>query len=244
VAVSYRWWSIQTQTFIRTVATPLVSPLPREIAPGETVDISAAIRTPGQPGNYILLLDLFSRDFDWFSNSGLYPAMLQVDIAQGVQRSTGNTDLSAYYNRGKAPADSSEKSAGESLESLTAGLPRRALWRAAVSMFRERPIGVGPDNFRLRYGPYLGASNWNNHVHANNLYLELLTGSGFVGLAAFMLMIVVRLWRPWAAGASSVALAVFLIHGLVDSFLMATPVYFAFWVLLGDEALPLRHDSL
>jgi len=38
--------------------------------------------------------------------------------------------------------------------------------------------------------------------------------------------------RPRAT-AAYLALVVFLVHGLVDVFLMTTPVYFAFWVLVG-----------
>jgi hypothetical protein len=230
VAVSYRWWDIKTQSFIQEPGPPLVSLLPHRIEPAETVDISAAIRTPAQPGSYILVLELFSRDFYWFSRTGLKPALLLVDIEEKVQRLTGQTDLSTYYNWEKTQAERAGKPLSES---LTAALPRQALWRAAISMFREHPLGVGPDNFRLRYGPYLGAMNWNTRVHSNNLYVELLTGSGALGFLAFVMMIVVR---PWSAAASSVAVAVFLIHGLVDTFLMATPVYFAFWLLLGDGA--------
>lgn len=239
VAVSYRWWNTETETFIQEAEPPLVSLLPREVSPGETVDVAAAIRTPGQPGNYILVLELFSRDFYWFSRTGLKPALLQVEIGPGVQRSTGETDLSTYYNWEKTREERGGKPLGES---LTAALPRQALWRAAIVMFTEHPLGVGPDNFRLRYGPYLGATNWNTRVHSNNLYLELLTGSGVLGFAAFVLMIAVRRWSP---GAPSVALAVFLIHGLVDTFLMATPVYFAFWIVLGFDGggLPKGEES-
>ena len=44
--------------------------------------------------------------------------------------------------------------------------------------------GVGPDNDRLQYGKYLGARRWDTHVYSNNLYLEILTGSGILGLEA------------------------------------------------------------
>src|SRR5207249_1996096 len=130
----------------------------------------------------------------------------------------GQTDLAAIYNRGR--------DAG----TLTAAVPRASLWQAAVRMFLDHLFGVGPDNYRLEYGKYLGASRWDTRVYSNNLYLELLTGSGILGLAAFVLILAVR---EWGADAPSLVVAVFLVHGLVDVFLMTTPIYFAFWIMMG-----------
>ena len=101
-------------------------------------------------------------------------------------------------------------------------------------MFSAHPFGVGPDNFRLEYGKYLNASRWDTDVHSNNLYLELLTGSGFLGLAAFGLMLAAR---RWDFTPPSLATGIFLVHGLVDYFLMTTPLYFAFWLTLGDSGI-------
>src|SRR5207237_1622644 len=97
---------------------------------------------------------------------------------------------------------------------------------------RDHPFGAGPDNYRLEYGKYLGASRWDTRVYSNNLYLELLTGSGILGLAAFVLILAVR---EWGADAPSLVVAVFLVHGLVDVFLMTTPIYFAFWIMMGTR---------
>ena len=100
-------------------------------------------------------------------------------------------------------------------------------------MVKTHPFGVGPDNYRLEYGRYLGAERWDTNIYSNNLYLELLTGSGILGLAAFVLMLArVR----WSVGPATLALAIFLIHGLVDVFLMTTPIYFAFWISLAMSA--------
>ena len=82
----------------------------------------------------------------------------------------------------------------------------------------------------MEYGKYLGASHWDKNIYSNNLYLEILAGSGFLGLAAFGLM---SFRVSWRAEPACMAVAIFLIHGLVDVFIMATPIYFAFWILLG-----------
>jgi hypothetical protein len=220
VALAYRWWSPETETFLKVV--PIITKLPHDIELGQTVEIPAAFQTPDQTGRYILVLELFSRNLDWFSQTGVTPTLIQADIQTSVSRSVGQTDLSSLYQRGQTPG------------ALTASVSRSALWTAAFRMFVAHPFGIGPDNFRLQYGRYLGAVRWDTHLYSNNLYLELLAGSGILGLAAFGLMLAAKQWR---FEPSCVAIVVFLVHGLVDFFLMTTPIYFAFWLLMGDAGV-------
>jgi O-antigen ligase len=230
-AVAYRWWDTHTGRFVKG-KPPRVTALPRDVDSGETVEVQVVFRTPDLPGRYVLVLQLFTRDYHWFSDIGVPPMLLEADIRPLVSRTTGQTDMSAFYNKGKTSA-----LPGPVGESLNASVTRLSLWRAALEMFVAHPLGVGPDNYRLQYGKYLGAANWNTQIYSNNLYLELLTGSGLIGLGAFAFMILSIERRIDAA---CLALAVFLIHGLVDVFLMTTPIYFAFWILLGMRASP--HD--
>ena len=90
---------------------------------------------------------------------------------------------------------------------------------------------LGPDNYRLLYGRFLGADSWNTNIYSNNLYLELLAGSGILGLAAFSF--VLRASRIVQRHRGFMGVAVFLVHGFLDVFLMTTPVYFSFWILAG-----------
>jgi O-antigen ligase len=165
---------------------------------------------------------------DWYSRMGLPPAIVYTEVQPAVARTTGNTDLSSIYNRNRVAG------------TLTAAVPRSSLWKAALQMFVAHPFGVGPDNFRLLYGRYLGATRWDTRIYSNNLYLELLTGSGFLGLVAFAWVIAVRRWNRSAA---SLAIAVFLIHGILDVFLMTTPIYFAFWILLPGQNTSVNPDN-
>jgi len=213
--VSYRWLSIETDKFVETPM--LITALPRDVGPGESVEVQAAFETPSSPGKYILAVELFSGDFDWFSRTGVKPAVAEVDVEPSNVRTVGVTDLSIWYHR------------GANTVRLTASVPRLSLWRVALRMFWEHPFGVGPDNYRLEYGRYLGAQEWDTNVHSNNLYLELLTGSGVLGLASFGLLLASVRWR---AEAACLAIAVFMAHGFVDVFLTATPIYFAFWISL------------
>lgn len=98
-------------------------------------------------------------------------------------------------------------------------------------------LGVGPDNFRLSYGEYAGLKAADPRLHSNNMYLEVLAGSGLLGGAAF-------LWLLWRAAAVFVGSAVLepgiaaaglaiAIHGVVDSFLGFAPIYLLFALTLG-----------
>jgi O-antigen ligase len=113
-------------------------------------------------------------------------------------------------------------------------------------MWRERPLlGVGPDNFRRLYGPYLGPRALDDRVNANSLYVETLADLGLVGAASLALLFValahgaVRAWRSDRAPermvviASGAALVAFALHGIVDNVLPATPLYGLFWIHAG-----------
>jgi O-antigen ligase len=151
----------------------------------------------------------------------VFPAVVEVRIQAEGKPSSGNGDLSRWYER-------------ETSSLFVANVPfsRSELWKAAIDMAVQHPIlGVGPDNFRLLYGRRFGTPEWDTNIRSNSLYLELLSGSGLLGLAAFALMMTaVRR----SAVAPTLALAIFLIHGWVDVFLMTTPIYFAFWILLAQ----------
>jgi len=214
-AVAYRWWSVETGHFV--VAAPLITPLPQDVPRGENIRVNAAFQTPEKPGEYLLVAELFTRGFDWFSRMNIVPILVHADIRPDVSRRTGQTDLSWIYKRAQDPT------------SLSAAVSRFSLWRAAYNMFLDHPFGVGPDNYRLEYGKYLGVTRWDTHIYSNNLYLEILTGSGILGLAAFGFVLAQRRWNNDPA---SQATGVFLLHGLVDVFLMTTPIYFAFWIFL------------
>jgi O-antigen ligase len=122
---------------------------------------------------------------------------------------------------------------------------RLVLWGAAAKIVAAHPLlGVGPDNFRLAYGPYAGLRSADPRTHSNNMYLEMFAGGG-------VLVGTVFLWLVWrAAGsfarlvrggaldftpalgilAAGVAIA---LHAAVDSFLSFAPIYVVFSLTLG-----------
>ena len=113
-------------------------------------------------------------------------------------------------------------------------------------MIAAHPVlGVGPDNFRLLYGEYAGLPGADPRMHSNDMYLEIIAGSGLLGGLAFAWL----LWR--AAGCVvgsldvrsdqrfSIALgiaaagAAIVLHGVFDSFLGFTPTYVLISLTLG-----------
>lgn len=228
VSVGYKWRNNDTQ---RVERGPMVAALPHNVQPGEEVELSVPFQTPASSGNYLLIVEVFVRNFDWFSNAGVTPAVIEADIRNGVTRLVDVSDFA-----GSNPVQVEPRSD-------IVSVPRWELWRAAIKMFAAQPLGAGPDNFRLMYGRFLGLTSWNTKIYSNNLYLELLTGSGAIGLISFGLIVFFIPFRGPVPGAARMAVAVFLLHGLWDVFLMTTPIYFSFWILAGACSEPAAQDA-
>jgi len=224
-ALSYHWLGADGDDVLEFDG--LRTPFSGEVGPGERAVVDAMVRAPAQAGNYVLVWDVVQEHRTWLSVEGVRPARSAVAVsgppADGVMRSPV-TRLPAASNRA----------------------PRLALWRAALEMTAERPLlGVGPDNFRLMYGPRLGLATWDTRVHANNLYLETLVGAGIPALAALLWLLaragrsLAESWRqgtsdrmPVVAGLTAAWLSM-AGHGVVDAFLAFTPTYVVFAIVLG-----------
>ncbi len=211
--------------------------LPRDIAPGETISLSAQITAPPDTGIYTVEWDMLQETITWFTLKGAQPAIMRLTVAGQVADGPA--------------ADSTAPTLAVSGVSMQP-TGRLDLWRIAWQMLRERPIlGVGPDNFRFFYGAYLGRQRWDTTIHANNTYIEFFVGSGVVGGAAF-LWFAGTLWAlllkglrrgdrlsppggdafVWFIALSTSMLAWFL-HGLFDHFYAFTPAYVVFWLMAG-----------
>ena len=215
VTLSYHWWETDQKQLAAVAA--IQTPISRPVHTGESLSITATFFTPHEPGRYLLIWDLAQKGRGWFSASGVVPGVIEADIHAENVVWYGNGDISEWL-RPQNTVDSS--------------ITRELLWKSALLLTFKNPVlGVGPDNFRLMYGRALGFSKWDTNIRSNSLYLELLAGSGILGLLTFILMI---LSIPRRLNAATLSILVFLVHGLVDVFLMTTPIYFAFWILLGQ----------
>jgi hypothetical protein len=234
VRLAYHWLDAESGAIVRYEGRRTM--LPRPVAPGESLSLTATVQAPSEPGRYILVWDML-REYigrGWFSQMGIDPARVAVEVA-GAPANT--------------PPPGADPPRSPSAIAAIPGPPgRRELWGVALDMWRERPLlGVGPDVFRHTYGPRLGLTLWDDRVHTNSLYVELLTGAGVLGLGSFLALAggsLVAGWRrlnPAAGPAPARALLAgallgvlaFLVHGLLDVFLAFTPTYALLWAMLG-----------
>ena len=117
---------------------------------------------------------------------------------------------------------------------------RRDLWRAAIELWRARPLwGIGAGNYELEVGKLLRAPI---RTHANSLYLQSLVEGGIPLLAATLFLIyasittfVRRAQTPLsvAALAASAALA---LHFILDLLVFYPKVGGQWMILLGLAA--------
>lgn len=221
IRLSYHWIAEDSDEVIAWEGTRTMFDAP--VRPGQTVSVDANVGGPGRPGRFRLMWDLEQTRRLWFSSE---PGAVPV-FAEGTV--TG-------------PAISMQKYGGAQRIPKTDVRPGRLLlWGAAVRMWSERPLlGVGPDNFRLLYGGYSNLPYADPRVHSNNMYVELMAGTGLVGLAA-LLWLGVRSARATFIAARSDALGAGIaaaclacgVHGLVDSFLSFTGTYIVIAVVFG-----------
>jgi hypothetical protein len=230
--LAYHWQRLDGATTLADYEG-LRTELPEDVAPGGVLEVVATARGPAREGRYSLHWDVVQEDVTWFSDRG--NAMPDQPV----------TVLPALPGTPPVPANDLEPPKGAPPPPA-----RSALWRAAVVLWRERPLlGIGPDNFRRRYEGVLspaptGQPYTDTRLHANNLYFETLADLGLAGIVAlgWIAVALARLLRThFESGrllglALGVAAAAFFVHGALDYFLEFTPLLGLFWVLLGLTA--------
>ncbi|MEZ5294282.1 MAG: O-antigen ligase family protein [Vicinamibacterales bacterium] len=227
-AMSYHWLDAGTDLVVEFEGAR--TPFPAPVAPGRQTTLPVAVLAPDRPGRYVLAWDVVHEGRAWLSTEGVPSPRTSVEIA------------------GEAAATAPVATHGR-LPGAAHRLPRLTLWEVALRIARDHPLaGIGPDNFRQTYGTYLGLAAWDRRVHANNMYLEALTGAGVFGLAAVVWLVragLVHVWRAWRrapaealAGPVLAAGVVIAGHGLVDSFLGFTPTYVVFAITAGLACSP------
>ena len=196
--------------------------LPADVPPGGVVQVAGVVQAPTAPGAYRLVWDLVEEQVTWFSEQGNPMGEQAVHVRGALSPAPAELVLPR-----QAPPPAS----------------RPSLWRAAVALWRERPLlGVGPDNFRRRYESLLspsptGAPYTDTRIHANSLYFETLSDLGLAGLlalASIAAALLRSLRNHWETGCvaglgCAVAAVAFFVHGLLDYFFEFTPLYGLFW---------------
>jgi hypothetical protein len=136
---------------------------------------------------------------------------------------------------------------------------RLVLWSAAWELFLNSKIfGIGIGNFTGMYGSYIHLS-WirPNYLTVNNLYLEILSETGIVGLGAFVVLIASGIRCAFHRLRSSIdsvsqsisfgvlgAIVTVIVHGTVDLTLDVSPQFNALlWMLLALLAADMALQS-
>ena len=84
VNLSYHWLGRNHETVI---FDGLRTPLPRDLRPGESVELNASIQAPDKPGRYILEITLVQESAAWFSEKGS-KLVLPVRVAESAVSSS------------------------------------------------------------------------------------------------------------------------------------------------------------
>lgn len=205
--------------------------LPHQVAPGDTVRLTVPLQAPGTTGEHQVEWDMVHEDVTWFAPTTGHRFRTRLVVTPGGLVPT----------EAPRPRTVGDVSARERAPFLPG---RGALWRVAAAELAARPwTGVGLDNFRLRYGRRLGWDEWDRTIHTNNWYIETVVSAGLVGGALFLGWLallaqdLLRVLRSGAADPLTVGLAAglvtFLIHGLLDYFLLFHATGLLFWLLVG-----------
>lgn len=233
--LSYHWLDANAKMVdFEGIRTPLTS----EVRAGDSIILSAQVKAPKTPGQYLFVWDMVQEDVSWFSlKSSLY-TKIPVSITPGQACNSTQT----------TPNQTSSKPVPQSLPQVLIQPNRPQLWQTALAMVAHKPLfGVGPDGFRLNYGYYSQPrlATWDTRIFANSLPLEILADLGLVGGVLFGLLLAlicgpllkilwqgrnaVSFWQVALLGAT----VAFLGHGAVDYFFGSNAIFFLFWILLG-----------
>ncbi len=230
IALGARWLNEEGQTAHGEARWPF----PEPVRPGETMQINVPLTPPPALGTYTLRWDVVQEDVTWFGlKSGLF-AVTQVTVVSA----TGNVlapPLPPLVSREGHTA----------VWQYSGPVPNRTtLWHIALQMLWERPwLGIGLDNYRLTYNEWLDQPYADPTVHTNNTYLELLVSGGVFTAVPFFLwlaFLLVDIWRTLRYPAISMwliafaaSLLAFVLHGLLDFFLLFNATGLLFWLLVG-----------
>jgi O-Antigen ligase len=232
--LSYHWLLPDRNSIVSWEGVRTEFPSP--VAPGSTVEINAQVEAPPEAGEYRLMWDIEQEKRLWFSGEPEAELWTSAAVVSGPPIAGARVPIRPLPRIFGRPG-------------------RGVLWRAAIRMLVAYPVlGVGPDNYRLMYGRYAGIPDFDERVHSNNMYLEVLVGGGLVGGLAFAWFcwraaqrVVRPVFRPsdprvatMAAAVCAAAVAI-AVHGIADSFLGFTGTYIPIAIVLG---LAVAGDSL
>ena len=145
VNLSYHWLNRKGAT---AVFDGLRTPLPRDLKPGESVDLKAAIQAPEKPGRYILEVTLVQERSAWFPEKNGAKLVLPVTVSEG---SEVIADAAADTPR----SEKTEKSQTQSTDARKAPLKKDAAVQTTAKT--KKPAGAvdgGSGPWSVQLGSY------------------------------------------------------------------------------------------
>ena len=145
VNLSYHWLDKKGET---VVFDGLRTPLPRDLKPGESVDLKAAIQAPAKPGRYTLEVTLVQEFSAWFPEKDGGKLVLPVTVSEGRESTAAGIPRSEKNEKSqtqsadtrKAPLkkDVAAQTTAKTNKPATAGP-----WSVQVDSYAEEKIAAG-----------------------------------------------------------------------------------------------------
>ncbi len=233
IRLGAHWYAIETDSATLLATEPRWR-FPAAVAPQSGATWTLALVLPETPGTYRLEWDVVHENITWFSQKNGNVATTLVTVT-AVGAATPSAATSVTSQARSVPLD----------ETLLPPIPhRRTLWGAAFLLWQDAPwLGIGLDNFRLQYGPVLEMAHFNDTIHTNNWYVEMLVSLGLLGALPFFLwlaLLAMQFLKRARTGAVPLlqlgvgaGLLTFMLHGVLDYFLLFNGTAFLFWALVG-----------
>lgn len=224
IRIGARWLGADGNTVYREQRWELVE----GFRPNETKTFTLPLEVVRFEGTYFVQWDLVEQNIAWFSDLAGDRVLMEVTVM-------GNAPLTGDVTSQPEP------------RVIAAPLPpdptRLTLWWFGYQLWRTSPIfGIGLDNYRLRYGELLGQERFNERLHSNNWYVETVVSFGIVGASIFFLWMGMMLLdfarnlygrQDWLRIGIALAIVAYLLHGLLDYFLLFNATGLLFWLLIG-----------
>jgi len=86
------------------------APLPHDVAPGQSVEVSLPVTTPIDPGRYVIELDMVQEHVGWFADRGSGALRAAVEVAPSSDRRPWVAKVRRFLAGGAAPDEDDEPS--------------------------------------------------------------------------------------------------------------------------------------
>ncbi|HEY1456315.1 MAG TPA: O-antigen ligase family protein [Candidatus Dormibacteraeota bacterium] len=125
---------------------------------------------------------------------------------------------------------------------------RLQIWSDTLHMLRDHPIlGAGLRGYQAVMKPYVTTARHIPELYPHNILLDMWSGLGLLGLAVFVVLVAILLWRGWSSfgraeglarpllWGTSAAFITVAVHGQFDSPYFGNDLSVEFWLVAALE---------